>query len=540
MLGVMKTLMQRCRAAGLAVAVLASGSAVQADDAPETPSEKKPTPTRTTIHVVSTEAGGTGPTPPAPPQAPAAQPPSASKPASPPTASAPAAPKPPQTSADLPPLPPADAPADPSAPAPSAANDPAASSEPPAPSEYDQAADMDPAALEDFREVLAPYGTWTEHASFGVVWTPHSTVVGVDFAPYVTHGHWGLTATNSWLWISDFSWGWAPFHYGRWVWIGGMGWGWIPGRVYSPAWVVWRTGYYDDYYIGWAPMPPTWYWRRGWAYRLGFVPPAPYVFCSSSYVFAPHVRPHIAPPARVNLIAPRTRPYVAASPSVVSAPTPMTLTRGPSPVDGAIPAAALPTQRVSHDPRALSYARTQTPSRSFAAPQQQGGFAGRDDFVARPRTIPSSPGSSVYTTRPSTTTQPRLPGPEAYTPRPLPPYGPTARPPQTYTPRALPPSEPMFRPPMTSRPLPPTQPSYRPPMPTMPRPAPFEPSIPRSYSPPSTPFARPSPAQMVRPSAPAPVFRPPPPAANVGRPSMAAPRTVAPPAMRPVAPRISR
>src|SRR5262249_14892057 len=127
-----------------------------------------------------------------------------------------------------PPLPPAgDAPA----PAPSEAAPSNASAEPPYPSEYDVAADTDPAALNDFRETLDPYGTWEDDPTYGTVWVPASTVVGVEFTPYVTHGHWGLTATNSWIWVSDFSWGWAPFHYGRWVWIGGRGWGWIPGRV---------------------------------------------------------------------------------------------------------------------------------------------------------------------------------------------------------------------------------------------------------------------------------------------------------------------
>ena len=82
----------------------------------------------------------------------------------------------------------------------------------------------------------------------------------------------GLAEDGNWMWVSDFNWGWAPFHYGRWLWIFGPWMGWIPGRVYSHAWVVWRTGYYDDYYVGWAPMPPTWYWRSGYAYGLYYVP----------------------------------------------------------------------------------------------------------------------------------------------------------------------------------------------------------------------------------------------------------------------------
>ena len=72
----------------------------------------------------------------------------------------------------------------------------AASAEPANPSEYDVAADTDPAALNDFRGTLDPYGEWADDAAYGTVWIPASTVVGVGFTPYVTHGHWGLTAEN--------------------------------------------------------------------------------------------------------------------------------------------------------------------------------------------------------------------------------------------------------------------------------------------------------------------------------------------------------
>ena len=238
--------------------------------------------------------------------------------------------------------------------------------EPPSPSEYDSAADTDPAALSDFREPLAPYGSWVDDGTYGTVWVPSSTVVGADFTPYVSDGHWGLTDDGSWIWVSDYSWGWAPFHYGRWVWIGGRGWAWIPGRVYSPAWVVWRTGYYDDYYVGWAPMPPVWYWRGGLAMSLWYVPPAPYVFCSSRYVFAPRVRGYIVPAGRVGAIGPRTRPYVAATAGVAgSTYRAASATRGPSMADAHIPAAGIPASRVSHDPRAMAFSRAAEPSRSF-------------------------------------------------------------------------------------------------------------------------------------------------------------------------------
>jgi hypothetical protein len=265
-------------------------------------------------------------------------------------------------------------------PAPTAAPPPATAPPPvasPIPTTYDANADADPAALNDFQDTLAPYGTWTDDSTYGRVWVPSNVVVGADFAPYVTSGHWALTDDTQWLWVSDYSWGWAPFHYGRWVWIGGRGWGWIPGRVYSPAWVVWRTGYYDDYYVGWAPMPPSWYWYGGYAVGLTVIPPAPYVFCSSRYVFAPGIRTHIVPASRVAVIGERTRPYVAAMPSprggAASYHT-MALTRGPSPENAHIPASAVPAQRASHDSHAMAFAQAHPPS--AAAPSYRAPFRG--------------------------------------------------------------------------------------------------------------------------------------------------------------------
>ena len=36
-----------------------------------------------------------------------------------------------------------------------------------------------------------------------------------DFVPYTTAGHW--VYDDDYVWVSDYDWGWAPFHYGRWV-----------------------------------------------------------------------------------------------------------------------------------------------------------------------------------------------------------------------------------------------------------------------------------------------------------------------------------
>src|SRR3546814_16106093 len=54
-------------------------------------------------------------------------------------------------------------------------------------------------------------------------------------------------------WVSDYEWGWAPFHYGRWTYTDYYGWAWIPGYEWGPAWVSWRSG---GGFYGWAPLGP--------------------------------------------------------------------------------------------------------------------------------------------------------------------------------------------------------------------------------------------------------------------------------------------
>ncbi len=189
-------------------------------------------------------------------------------------------------------------------------------------------ADTDPSALTDFRQALDPYGSWVDDPTYGTVWVPSESVVGDDFSPYVTAGHWAYG--DDYVWVSDYDWGWAPFHYGRWTYMGGRGgWGWIPGREYAGAWVSWRSGY--EGYVGWAPMPPTWGWRGGAAVGIGVVPPAAYTFCSTRDLFAPSLVGHGISGPQVATIAAHTQPYVAATPGVhtlahpgVSGPVPTT------------------------------------------------------------------------------------------------------------------------------------------------------------------------------------------------------------------------
>ena len=104
-----------------------------------------------------------------------------------------------------------------------------------------------------FYDALAPYGEWIYVRNYGRVWQPSVAVVGVDFRPYGPGGHWVYT-DYGWSFESDWSWGWAPFHYGQWYLEPVYGWVWVPGTVWAPAWVTWR---YGGGYVGWAPMPPA-------------------------------------------------------------------------------------------------------------------------------------------------------------------------------------------------------------------------------------------------------------------------------------------
>jgi hypothetical protein len=184
--------------------------------------------------------------------------------------------------------------------------------------------DTDPSAPTAFQSDLSPYGTWAVDDNYGTVWVPNSTVVGGDFAPYQTSGHWALTDDGEWLWVSDYSWGYIPFHYGRWLWIDGRGWSWIPGRAYASSWVVWRVG--GDGYIGWAPMPPAYYWSHGAYVSIGSPLPAAYSFCDTGHVFDDNLHDHVyRTRAQVEQAAGGTHPfigrhlYLPASPSIKDA-----------------------------------------------------------------------------------------------------------------------------------------------------------------------------------------------------------------------------
>jgi hypothetical protein len=240
-------------------------------------------------------------------------------------------------------------------------------------------ADDDPSALTDFQQPLAGYGNWVQDPTYGTIWVPDSTQVGADFAPYQSAGQWGMADSGDWMWQSDYAWGYIPFHYGRWVWAGGY-WGWIPGRTYAPAWVSWRVG--DGGYLGWAPLPPTWYWGpRGYAVGLGRAPWAAYCFVPTAYAFNHGVGAYVIHDhGMVQAAGSSTRLYTPASPGighgVSQGPHGRAYPGSPSLAEARVPASAAPHNRVSADPRAMGYA-----SRSGTAAMQRGSLArGRTQY----------------------------------------------------------------------------------------------------------------------------------------------------------------
>ena len=103
-----------------------------------------------------------------------------------------------------------------------------------------------------YSDSLAPYGTWLYVPGYGWCWQPTVGVVNPVWQPYGQDGYWVWTDCG-WYWNSYYTWGWAPFHYGRWCRYSSYGWVWCPDRVWGPAWVCWRQA---PGYCGWAPLPP--------------------------------------------------------------------------------------------------------------------------------------------------------------------------------------------------------------------------------------------------------------------------------------------
>ena len=203
------------------------------------------------------------------------------------------------------------------------------------------------------------------------------------------------------------------------MWVAGTGWAWIPGRLYAPSWVVWRVG--DSGYIGWAPMPPTYYWVGGSVVMFGVVPPAAFVFCSTTYVFHEHVHTYVVHDhATIHHAAQHSHVYQGATPQGGSKnykPASPTL------VQAQIPKSSAPKSVVKADPRALSYAKPKaaTPGSKAISP--------RSASKSRPTILPRSSRAVVVTPG-------KRPAPRAATaPAPATPRAPAITPPaRTRTP----------------------------------------------------------------------------------------------------------
>lgn len=119
-------------------------------------------------------------------------------------------------------------------------------------------------SVAQFELPLAASGRWMDVDGYRA-WQPDPSAVGSGFVPYQTNGHWEWTAAG-WVFVSDFDWGWAAFHYGRWWQSPSYGWLWYPDLTWGPAWVSWRVG---GGYAGWAPLWPR---HVRWHPRWCFVP----------------------------------------------------------------------------------------------------------------------------------------------------------------------------------------------------------------------------------------------------------------------------
>src|SRR5450631_84248 len=270
----------------------------------------------------------------------------------------------------------------------------------------------DAQAYTQFQTALAPYGGWDYDSSYGYVWSPSASIVGAAFSPYATGGQWSLTEYG-WTWVSDWSWGWAPFHYGRWITRAGR-WSWVPGSMWGPAWVSWRSG---GGYVGWSPLPP-----RGLRLAGGYGAGSPWRFAPAASLGA----------GRPTFISQRYLPGMFARTTVVS--NDRLLTRGgwsvhvnagptrgiaarPAPLSRVAPS-ALPSVAVYPHPGVSLNARpwTRTPE-ARADVLTQGWHAGVP--AAQPHTVGRAP---AYGSSPAARGEVRAPS-ASWSPRPAPTYG---------------------------------------------------------------------------------------------------------------------
>ena len=164
-----------------------------------------------------------------------------------------------------------------------------------------------------FYDSLAPYGTWVDVAGYGPCWQPTVVVANPTWRPYCDGGRW-VDSDCGWYWMSGYSWGWAPFHYGRWFRHNRMGWCWAPDTVWGPSWVCWR---YGGSHCGWAPLPPGAWYRPGvgltfhgrhvgGSFGFGLGANA-FAFVEVNHFRNAHLNRHALPPQQATEVFNRTR-----------------------------------------------------------------------------------------------------------------------------------------------------------------------------------------------------------------------------------------
>jgi hypothetical protein len=104
----------------------------------------------------------------------------------------------------------------------------------------------------EFTQILARYGVFQAHATYGEVWIPARETAPEGWHPYPPC-HWAHTKDLGWYFNDKTEWGRIVHHYGRWAHDTDLGWVWVRADEFSPGWVVWRT---SDKWVGWAPLPP--------------------------------------------------------------------------------------------------------------------------------------------------------------------------------------------------------------------------------------------------------------------------------------------
>src|ERR1700704_611295 len=160
-----------------------------------------------------------------------------------------------------------------------------------------QATSDDAGNYDVFYDRLAPEGRWFQDDNYGYVFQP-AAASDNSWRPY-SDGHWVWT-DRGWTWVSNESFGWATYHYGRWIRVAGAGWVWVPGNEWAPAWVSWRK---TDDYVGWAPLPPEARFdqRTGihnWSDNYYDIGPDQYCFVPTRELGAQRIESTIVPPER--------------------------------------------------------------------------------------------------------------------------------------------------------------------------------------------------------------------------------------------------